>query len=513
MSRVALPRFRLGRRFAVTWVSLASVAFTSAPAELAAADFSSDWASLDSRPTPSWFLDAKLGIFIHWGVYSVPAFAYPDSYSEWYWHSLTASLEGRDERQRRNAAATREFHRRVYGDDFAYPQFAPLFKAEMFDPAEWADLFLRAGARYVVLTSKHHDGFALWPSREASRTWGRPWNSAESGPQRDLLGDLGDSVRAAGLKMGFYYSLYEWFNPLWLSDKDRYIREHMIPQFKDVVSRYRPALIFSDGEWDLEHERWQSTELLAWLFNEAPGRSEVVINDRWGKGIRHKHGGYYTTEYGAGMADGSHPWEENRGIGHSFGYNRNEPIDSYMTGKQLVWVLADLVSRGGNLLLDVGPTADGRIPLLQQARLLELGAWLSVNGEAIYGTRPWTTSAQWTEGKRPEQGYKQYRQKYDILELAGLAPRKGMARKMAFFTRKGDDLYAIVPGLPEGSLKLRGVRSRPGTKVTMLGVTRDLEWSQHADGVEISVPSMTPDELPGRHAYVFKVQSGAPSPE
>ena len=513
MRLAALPVCSLRWHLVATWVAIAVLALAAAPAGLVASEYSSDWASLDSRPTPSWFLDAKLGIFIHWGVYSVPAFAYPDSYSEWYWHSLRAPLDDRDERQRRNAAATREFHRRVYGRDVKYPQFAPVFKAELFDPAEWADLFRRAGARYVVLTSKHHDGFALWPSEEASSTWGRPWNSVETGPKRDLLGDLGESVRSAGLRMGFYYSLYEWFNPLWLSDKDRYIREHMIPQSKDVVTKYRPALIFSDGEWDLEHERWQSTELLAWLFNEAPSRSEVVINDRWGKGIRHKHGGYYTTEYGAGMADGSHPWEENRGIGHSFGYNRNEPLANYMTGKQLVWVLADLVSRGGNLLLDVGPTADGRIPLLQQARLLELGDWLSVNGEAIYGTRPWKAAAQWTEGKRPEQGYKQYRQEYDILELAGLEPRDGMARKMAFFTRKGDDLYAIVPGMPRGSLELNGVYGRPGTRVTMLGVPRDLEWRQLEGSLEISVPAMTPDELPGRHAFVFKIESGTGSPE
>ena len=476
---------------------------------LPAAEYSADWDSLDGRPTPEWFLDAKLGIFIHWGVYSVPAFAYPDSYSEWYWHSLEAPLEGQNERQRRNAAATRAFHQRVYGEDFTYADFAPLFKAEIFDPAQWAELFRDAGARYVVLTSKHHDGFALWPSAEASRTWGRPWNSVETGPGRDLLGDLGTAVRDAGLRMGFYYSLYEWFNPLWIEDRDRYIREHMIPQFKDVVARYEPALIFSDGEWDLEHERWRSTELLAWLFNEAPSRAEVVVNDRWGKGIRHQHGGYFTTEYGAGMADGSHPWEENRGIGHSFGYNRNEPLDNYMTGRELVWVLADLVSRGGNLLLDVGPTADGRIPSLQQARLAELGNWLDVNGEAIYGTRPWKVSAQWTEGERPAQGYGQYREKYDILELAGIEPSGGMARKMAFFTRKGDDLYAIVPGLPKGSLTLRGVRPRPGAAVTMLGVPSDLEWKAVTDGIEIAVPHMTPEELPCRHAYAFKVESGA----
>lgn len=490
-----------------------SLCLLTAQPALRGADYSADWASLDSRPTPEWFLDAKLGIFIHWGVYSVPAFAYPDSYSEWYWHSLRAPLTGRSERQVRNAEATRAFHRRVYGEDFEYRQFAPMFTAEMFEPDQWADLFRRAGARYVVLTSKHHDGFALWPSREASRTWGRPWNSAEAGPKRDLLGDLGAAVRRAGLKMGFYYSLYEWFNPLWLADKDRYIREHMIPQFEDVVSNYEPALIFSDGEWDLEHERWKSTELLAWVFNEAPSRQQVVVNDRWGKGIRHRHGGYFTTEYGAGMADGTHPWEENRGLGHSFGYNRNEPLDNYMTAKQLVWVLADLVSRGGNLLLDVGPTADGRIPLLQQQRLRELGDWLEVNGEAIFETRPWTEAAQWTDGQRAEQEYRQYRQEYDILELAGLERVGGMARKSAFFTTKGEDLFAIVPGLPQGRFTLQGVRARPDSEVTMLGREGPLEWSQEADGLVISIPPMAPEDLPCSHAYTFKVASGAGAPE
>jgi len=484
-----------------------------AASALASAEYTADWESLDSRPTPEWFLDAKLGIFIHWGVYAVPAYAYPDSYSEWYWHSLRAPLEGRNERQRRNALATREFHNRVYGERFSYPQFAPEFKAELFDPEQWADLFRKAGARYVVLTSKHHDGFALWPSKDANRTWGRPWNSVDEGPRRDLLGDLGDAVRDAGLKMGFYYSLYEWFNPLWLQDRDRYIQEHMIPQFKDVVSRYRPALIFSDGEWDLEHERWQSTELLAWLFNESPSRDEVVINDRWGKGIRHEHGGYYTTEYGAGMADGAHAWEENRGIGHSFGYNRNEPIENYMTAKQLVWVLVDLVSRGGNLLLDVGPTADGRIPLLQQQRLLELGAWLEVNGEAIHGTRPWRIPAQWTAGERPVQEYKQYRQQYDILRVAGLEPDGDVARKMVFFTRKGADLYAILPGFPSGPVTLEGVSAPAGARVTMLGLSADLEWRPSPAGLRITPPVIPPDQLPSRHALVFKVAGGAAASE
>ncbi len=280
----------------------------------------------------------------------------------------------------------------------------------------------------------------------------------------------------------------------------------MIPQFKDRVVNYRPALIFSDGEWDLEHERWRGTELLAWLFNEAPSCGDVVINDRWGKGIRHEHGGYYTTEYGAGLADGSHPWEENRGIGHSFGYNRNEPVDNYITAKQLVWVLVDLVSRGGNLLLDVGPTADGRIPGLQQARLVELGSWLAVNG-----TRPRKTSAQWTAGKRPVQEYRQYRQEYDILKLAGLGPDKGMARKQVFFTSKGGNLYCIVPGYPKDRIKLDGVQARSDARVTLLGVSGDLGWTQARDGLTISVPALTPEEVPRHYAYVFNVESGSAS--
>ncbi len=498
---------KLARFVCLTTAALALLVLPDA--RMQAETYDPDWKSLDARPTPEWYLDAKLGIFIHWGVYSVPSFAYPDSYSEWYWHSLNGERENPNQRQSRNARATREFHERVYGEDFEYKDFAPLFKAELFDPDQWADVFQRSGAKYVVLTSKHHDGYALWPSKEADKTWGRKWNSAAVGPQRDLLGDLGASVRAAGLKMGFYYSLYEWFNPLWLSDRERYVNEHMIPQFKDAVTRYNPAIIFSDGEWDMEYRKWRSAELLAWLFNEAPNRNEVVVNDRWGKGIRHKHGGYYTTEYGAGMADASHPWEENRGMGHSFGYNRNEPLSNYKTGKELVWILIDLVSRGGNFLLDVGPTADGRIPELQQDRLLELGAWLEINGEAIFGTRTWKTPAQWTAGERPVQGYGEYREKYDILELAGSAPVNGKARKEVFFTRKGPDLYAITPGLPKGKLILKGVQAPKGAEVSMLGLETPLKWKQRKNNLAISVPALSVDEAPGRHAYAFKIPGGA----
>lgn len=344
--------------------------------------YAANWNSLDSRPVPTWYQDAKFGIFIHWGVYSVPAYGKKGTYAEWYWNSM----------QNKNAE-TWKFHEQVYGKDFPYESFAPLFRAELYRPEQWADIFARSGAKYVVLTSKHHEGFCLWPNQEANKSWGRPWNSVDVGAHRDLLGDLSTAVRAKGLKMGFYYSLYEWYNPLYKTDFARFRDEHFFPQFKDLISRYKPAVIFADGEWEHTSEEWRTPELLAWLYNEGGCGDDLVINDRWGKETRGKHGGYYTTEYGGGTdfkgtAEASHKWEENRGIGASYGYNRNEDYDDYRTTSGLIQILIGMVSQGGNLLLDVGPAADGTIPVIMQDRLVEMGQWLKVNGEAIYGTSP-----------------------------------------------------------------------------------------------------------------------------
>jgi alpha-L-fucosidase len=379
----------------------------AAAALLHAQHYDATWESIDRRPTPAWFTEAKFGIFIHWGVYSVPAYApvIPGklAYAEWYWNAMTAG---------RKPGATNPvqtgtwaYHQLRFGADFPYQDFVSQFRAELFDPDHWADVFQRSGAKYVVLTSKHHEGFALWPSKEASATWGRPWNAVEAGPKRDLLGDLTAAVRRHNVKMGFYYSLYEWYNPLYLSDKQRYVREHMFPQFKDAVTRYQPSIIFSDGEWDMTSAEWHSPELLAWLFNESPSKNEVVIDDRWGKDTRHKHGGYWTTEYTPGMSGMEHPWEESRGMGFSYGYNRAERVEHYRTGGQLVAMLVDLVSRGGNLLLDIGPAADGTIPVIMEERLLQIGSWLRVNGEAIYGSKPWKSSRQWSVGEMGEVYY------------------------------------------------------------------------------------------------------------
>ena len=493
-------------RIAVSAMALVTAALLLAPDSHAIETrYEPNWASLDQRPTPEWYLDAKFGVFIHWGVYSVPAWGKVGEYAEWYW-SHVASDKPED-------AVWREFHAKNYGANFNYQDFAPRFTAELFDAKQWADLFARAGIKYVVPTSKHHEGFALWPSAEASRTWGRPWNAVEIGPKRDLLGELAEATRARGLKFGFYYSLYEWFNPLWLKDRARYVTEHMTPQFKDVVTRYQPSIIFSDGEWEMPSKDWKSEELLAWLFNESPCKGEVVVNDRWGKECRFKHGGYWTTEYAAGLKDGAHPWEESRGMAYSYGLNRAERVDDYKTAREFILVLIDLVSRGGNLLLDIGPAADGTIPPIMEQRLLEIGDWLKVNGEAIYGTRAAGRSCQWTEGTRPKQEYGRFMVKYSLLEQVGQAPKNGFAVKQVFFTRKPDALYAITAGWPGKQLVLHGVRAPADAKVTMLGVPGTLKTATAGDALAITSPDLGPEEAPCRHAYVFKIQGGEVTPE
>jgi len=474
----------------------------STPLALSAqpARYTATWDSIDRRPSPNWYTDAKFGIFIHWGVYSVPSYAAvnvknQNPYAEWYWNSLTRGKEAKNPTDA--GALTWEFHKRVYGENFSYFDFAPLFRAELYDPDHWADVFYRSGAKYVALTSKHHEGFTLWRNAEANRTWGRPWNAVDIGPKRDILLDLMLAGRQRGLHMGIYYSLYEWYNPLWTTDKKRYVTEHMHPQFKDVVTHAKPSIIFSDGEWDLPSDDWRSAELLAWLLNESPVKDEVVIDDRWGKDTRHKHGGYYTTEYTAGLASGNHPWEESRGMGYSYGYNRMETLRDYRTGRELLLMLIDIVSRGGNLLLDIGPTADGRIPVIMEDRLIQIGNWLRANGEAIYGTHQWRKSRQWSAGNVPKLEEKQFMGEYEIARLVD-APPAGTARVEAFFTAKADAVYAIVPhGTPE--VVIHDIEGP--VRVTLVENGQQLA----SDLAEKRLSIRLPESLPHREAYALKL--------
>jgi alpha-L-fucosidase len=492
-------RSRLLCAFALAW------GVASLPSRAAAETrYEPNWASLDARACPEWYLDAKFGIFIHWGVYSVPSWGVKGEYAEWYWKRMADKKAGNP---------WWEFHKANYGENFAYQDFAPMFRAELFDARQWADIFARSGARYIVPTSKHHEGFCLWPSAEASRDWGRPWNSVEIGPRRDLMGELSEAVRARGLRFGFYYSLYEWFNPIWLTDRARFVDQHLFPQFKDVVTRYKPSIIFSDGEWEMTSKEWRSEELLAWLFNESPSRADVVVDDRWGSDTRHRHGGYYTTEYAAGMEGAAHPWEESQGMGFSYGLNRAENLDDYKSARNLVLLLVDTVSRGGNLLLDIGPAADGTIPVIMQQRLVEMGDWLRVNGEAIYGTRYAGRSCQWSGGERPHQAFGEYKVKYDLMDQVGQKPRSGRAVKQAFFTAKPGVLYAVAAGWPDRELVLRGVRGAGASRVTLLGFAGAIDARVSGDTLTIRMPSVSPEALPCRYAYVFRIPGATVMPE
>jgi alpha-L-fucosidase len=463
--------------------------------------FDPNWESLNKRGIPAWFNQEKFGIFIHWGVFAVPSYApiipnSGDSYAEWYWYRI--------HNKQKNFY---DFHVKNFGSSFAYQQFEPQFKAELFNPDQWADLFKKAGARYVVLTSKHHEGYTLWPNEQADKAWGRPWNAVSGTPQRDLLGDLTNAVRNKGMKMGYYYSLYEWYNPIWLYDKKKYVDEHMFPQFKDLVTRYKPSVIFSDGEWDISSAEWKSPELLAWLFNESPVAKEVVVNDRWGKETReHNTGATYTTsEYGSGK-DASVVWEENQGIGHSYGYNRNENLNDYKSSDELILMLIDIVSRGGNLLLNVGPTADGRIPVIQQQRLLDMGAWLNVNGEAIYGTTAHTTPYQWSPGKMPEKKGASYMAGYSIAKLT--EPKKEEAYVEAFFTRKGKDLYIILPRFVN-SFTLRNMQLAAGASAVALGNGLAVPMKKAGKNYVFDLSKFKPDQLSAKHIVLKIKNAGA----
>jgi alpha-L-fucosidase len=432
-----------------------------------------NWESIDSRPVPAWFEDAKFGIFIHWGLFSVPSWGPTDGpvylkYAEWYWY--------RQNPQGGPLKSIVDFHNKTFGEKCYYQDFVKDFKAEMFNPDQWAEVFKDAGARYIVLTSKHHEGFTLWPSAES---WN--WNSMDIGPHRDLCGDLSKSVKAAGIHMGFYYSLYEWFNPLYKSNVPKYVDDHMIPQLKDLVTRYQPDVVWTDGEWELPSEAWKSTQFLAWLYNESPVKNSVVVNDRWGKETRSKHGGYYTTEYdlvGQEESNGTkfdHPWEECRGMGGSFGYNRNENLKDYESSESLVHILINKVARGGNLLLNIGPTPDGRIPVIMQQRLSDIGAWLKVNGEAIYGTRKW--------GKAPT-----------------VTPQS-----INHYTAKGKDLYLIVTKWQDQPIVIDGITK--AESVTMLGFNGKVKYSVSGGKVTITPPMVTPANNPCQYAWTFKLRN------
>jgi len=469
---------------------------------LKAQNYTPSWESIDRRPIPSWYREAKFGIFIHWGVYSVPAFAVKGQYAEWYQHALI---------EKENGGKTLEYHNRTFGPNFSYYQFAPYFKAELFDPDAWARLIEQSGAKYIVLTSKHHDGFALWPSKEATKARGFAWNAVEAGPKRDLLGDLFMAIRKTTVHPGIYYSLYEWYNPLWLSNKNRYVSEHMWPQMKDVINTYKPEVFWTDGEWEASDTTFRSREFLTWMFNESPVKDFVVVNDRWGKGeVRFHHGGFYTPEYQPELDFKDHYFEESRGMGFSYGYNRVEDAQDYNSANVLVLHLLDKVSRGGNFLLDIGPDAHGKIPPIMQERLIDIGKWMKVNGEAVYGTMRWKEPFQWSAGNREYKPAKiDFRTGGDVMLKLTDDPDPGFAVREIFFTYKAGSpgtLFAISPRWPaSGKLLVRNM-DLSGKQVTFLETGQRLKCEKRGSDSLLSFPAYKAGEIKTAFCYVIKIK-------
>lgn len=451
------------------------------------------WESLDSRPVPQWFKDAKFGIFIHWGVYAVPAYCTKGNYAEWYQYGL-----------QNGDSARIKFHKEKFGNR-TYYDLANDFKAELFNPDEWAKVFEQSGAKYIVLTSKHHDGFCLWPSKDANRDWGFPWNAVDIGPKRDLLGDLFNAVRKTSVHPGMYYSLYEWFNPIWKTDKRKYAGAHAWPQMMDLIKTYKPDVFWTDGDWEASDSLWKSKEFLTWMYNESPVKNNVVTYDRWGGDVRFHHGAVFTPEYQPDLDFEDHYWEESRGMGYSYGYNREEDAWDYNSAQSLVLHLIDKVSRGGNFLLDIGPDEHGKIPPIMQERLLQMGEWLKINGEAIYGTSRWKIPSQWSEGKRD------YNAKGgDVMLKLTVDPDPGYAVKEVFYTYNASSnaLYAIFPKYPDNrKLVLNNIDLPSGTKVEFLSTKDNCVWKNENGNVTIELPGYNPNKIKSTYAYVVKINN------
>ncbi len=467
--------------------------------------FRPDWESLQKYQVPDSYKDAKFGIFIHWEVYSVPAFS-----NEWYPRNMYEP-----------GFEAYKHHIATYGpqDKFGYKDFVPMFKAEHFDPAAWAELFKKAGARYVVPVAEHHDGFAMYDSGLSD------WTAAKMGPHRDVIGELGKAVRAAGLHFGvsshrvehdffmgvgrkiqsdvndpqyaaFYgpaqTGVFKWGTPVgndftyvssaWTND--------WLARSAELVEKYHPDIVYFDWWIGQNSIRPNLTRIAAFYYN-----SSLKYGDHVGV-INYK--GFAMQERSAvldierGQLGDIRPlyWQTDTSVGNkSWGYIKD---DTFKSPQFIVHQLIDIVSKNGNLLMNIGPRSDGTIPEAVQQVLLDVGAWLNVNGEAIYGTRPWRTY-----GEGPTKPTVGSFHDTDITNYTAEDFR---------FTTKGDVLYAIGLGWPtKGEAVIRSLALTLGSgqvrSVALLGSDAKLQFEQRAEGLHVQLPA----QPPAKYAYVLRV--------
>lgn len=471
--------------------------------------FQASWDSLKQYIVPDWYQDGKFGIFIHWGLYSVPAFS-----NEWYPRNMY--LQG---------SAEFKHHVETYGSHtkFGYKDFIPLFKAEKYDPDHWAQLFKQAGARYVVPVAEHHDGFAMYDSSFSN------WTAAKMGPQRDVIGELAAAVRQQGLVFGVsnhraehwwfmnggmefdsdvqdeqyrdFYGLAKpgprmsdveaWYSRDWEPRPDEAYLNDWLARNCELVDKYQPQLVWFD--WWIEQNVFAPylQKFAAYYYNRGA---------QWNRGvaINYKHNAFpegtavYDVERGQLSGIRRRFWQTDTAVSkNSWGYVRNQ---DYKTVDDIVDDLIDIVSKNGALLLNIGPRPDGTIPEPEEIILLGIGEWLALNGEAIYGTRPWKVY-----GEGPTQ----------VIEGQFTdTKRAAFIGQDIRFTAKGDTLYALALAWPGSSVTIKSLGSAAGlwpgeiADVQLLGHPGTLTWQRHADGLIIQLP----DQPPCRHAFVIKIR-------
>lgn len=476
--------------------------------------YDADWESMDGYPVPAWFDDAKFGIFIHWGGYSVIGYRTRGrGYAEHAPKIMYADPE--------NYYPVIE---KRFGDappEFGYKDILRHFTADNWEPDEWAGLFADAGARYVVLTAEHHDGFALWDSDLTE------WCATKIGPKRDLVGDLAVAVRKRGLKYapsyhrerhpGFFakdiyaieseprsdiaeeirrvpaaaglYGPFEY--------DDAFIADY-VARWKEVQFKYRPDFMWIDDipifykvEPHAQSDKLRDAcaGMIAGYLNAADSwGKEVYLNN---KGAHHNWPGNLgcLEKDNLQMEDVTVKWENPATLATSYGYMRSEEEqDAYQSSEKLIHLLCDVVSKNGNLLLNIGPKADGTIPAGMQERLLGMGAWLKVNGEAIYGTRPWKV---YGEGIVPVKAKKDELGRHTINSTGIRFTR----------TQDGKTVFALLLECPRntviGSFKGASVKN-----VELLGSTDPVTWRMCPDGLDVKFPPA--DDC--QYAFALKVQ-------
>lgn len=467
-------------------------------------NYKPEWESLDAHPVPEWYEDAKFGMFVDWGLYSIPAYA-PTGYPDWYlWRMFTD---------------TKEYHEKYWGADFKPDDFISLFTGKDFNADHLSEVAKSAGMKYVVPFLKHHDGYSLWNSSYTLR------NSVEMGPKRDIAKEWQDALKKQGLKYGFYYSIDDWNYPVINKDNNLLVRqwhptdgsyyklspwneqqwdrmqisgkipvrdfynEYINPAAVEFIDKYDPDLIWGDGDWIFDADERNTRTLIAYYYNQAKGRKEVAFNDAYGcsrliptlgQGPDHKpHGDFNRSEglYSANKTESyEHPWEECSGLSHSFGYNWKETDKDVRSAKELLTMLIDIVSGGGNLLLITNLTNTGKLDPLLAERLKVVGSWLKVNGESIYATRKW----------------------------------KQVSEDKTRFTRSKDGrfVYAISTTWPGKTFVSNVLKPKAGSKITMLGSTTSLPWKMEGGKLLVTIPNELQQEKnrPSDNAWVLKVE-------